>query len=539
LLLTTGAVGMAGVAPADAAAKKPAASATAAKKAAAAKQATAARAAAAKAAAARATAARAAAAKAAAAKQAAAAMKAAAARAKGAALARAVAAKKATITVAGRTVRVSTVAALITAIDAAQPGDRIELAAGAYLLGDSLDVDTSGTAAAPIVIAAVAGTHPEIRGAARLEIKGSYVTIDGLTFRNGDALKVSATARHARLTRNVFTLAPAAVNWVSVAGDDAEIDHNQFVGKSTAGVFLQVTGPGESEMAQRIWVHHNYFADHTFAGSNGGEALRIGVSARQHAAAHALVEDNLFERVNGDQEAISVKTSDNVIRRNTIRDSKGTITLRHGSNNIVEGNLLIGGTTGIRVFGNDHVVINNIVQDSTRNRLIEVGGGDLRDDHASQGDHDAADRVLVAFNTVVTASKTSTAVDIGDEDDDVHPDTVTVADNILVSGKRAAQAERGTRLSWVGNLGSGSVENVTAGFRVADAKLVKDSGGVYRPATGSAALGTAIGSYSVVTFDVDGQIRPATKRSVGADEVAGGTLANRKPATKLSLGLPG
>jgi len=438
--------------------------------------------------------------------------------------------------VVGRAVRVVSAGALAVAVRAARAGDRIELSGGVYQLFDFLEVEASGTAAAPIVIAAAAGARPEIRGNGSLVIEGSYVTVDGLAFRNSGTVKVSASAKHVRITRNDFHLAPGAVNWLSVAGDDTEVDHNQFVGKQSAGVFLQIAGPGTTAMAQRVWVHHNYFADHSFGGANGGEALRLGVSARQHAVAYAVVEDNLFERVNGDPEAISVKSSGNVIRRNTIRDSSGTITLRHGSNNLVDSNLLLGGTTGIRVFGNDQTVINNVVQDSGRNRLIEIGGGDRRDDHAGEEDHDAADRVLVAFNTAVTSARNSTAMDIGDEDDDYAPDTVTVANNILVSGYRAAQVQRGWRLSWVGNLGSGRLDGVAVGFRAADARLVKDAGGVYRPGTGSAALGAATGSYPAVLFDVDGQARPTAKRSVGADEPATGTVANRKPATRLTLG---
>jgi Chondroitinase B len=436
-----------------------------------------------------------------------------------------------------RTVRVGSVAALLAAVAAAQPGDRIELGPGGYTLSDTLQVEASGTATAPIVIAAAAGAKPEIRGDGTIEVTGSYVTLDGLTFVNADTVRVSSTATHAKVTRNLFHLARQAQNWLQISGDDTEVDHNQFIGKQTAGVFLQIIGGGTSDMAERVWVHHNYFADHSFSGSNGGEAIRLGVSARQKAMAGAIVEDNLMERVNGDQEAISVKSSGNIIRRNTIRDSKGTITLRHGNGNTVEGNLLLGGTTGIRVFGNDQTVINNVVQDSTRNRLIEVGGGDMRDDRTSEDDHDAADRVLVAFNTVVTSSKTSTALDIGDSDDDVDPDSVTVADNILVSGRRAADQERGTRLNWIGNLGAGAIDGFTAGFRAADTKLVKDAGGVYRPGGGSAATGTAIGSWAVVALDVDGQVRPGLKRSVGADEPSANPATNVKPATKLSLGL--
>ncbi|MDT5034255.1 MAG: hypothetical protein QOC94_4426 [Actinoplanes sp.] len=439
--------------------------------------------------------------------------------------------------VALRTVVVGSAAALIAAVTVARPGDRIEMGAGAYSLAVPLKINASGTVVAPIVIAAAVGAKPEIRGNGTLEVNGSYVTIDGLTFTNADTVRITSTATHAKVTGNYFHLARAAQNWLQVAGDDAEIARNQFVGKSSAGVFLQVTGGGASAMARRVWVHHNYFADHSFSGSNGGEAIRVGVSARQHAVASTIIEDNLLERVNGDQEAISVKSSGNIIRRNTIRDSKGTITLRHGANNLVEGNLLLGGTTGIRVFGNDQTVINNVVQDTTRNRLIEVGGGDVRDDWANADDHDAADRVLIAFNTVVTSSKTSTALDIGDPDDQMHPDAVTVADNILISGRRAADQGRGTNLTWVGNLGAGSIVGFTTGFRVADTKLSMDSGGVYRPAAGSAATGAAIGSWAVVSLDQDGQVRPGVKRSVGADEPSTNAATHVEPATRLSLGL--
>jgi hypothetical protein len=95
---------------------------------------------------------------------------------------------------------------------------------------------------------------------------------------------------------------------------------------------------------------------------------------------------------------------------------------------------------------------------------------------------------------------------------------ITLANNILI-GRRAARVERGNRLTWTGNLGSGSTLGVpSGGFRQADTKLVKDAFSVYRPAPGSAAIGAALGSFASVTADVDGQRRPTYKRTVGADE---------------------
>jgi poly(beta-D-mannuronate) lyase len=437
----------------------------------------------------------------------------------------------------GRTVPVATTAALTAAVGAARAGDRIVLTGGPYVLANTLRIQASGTAAAPIVIAAATGRKPELRGPASLEVDGSYVTVSGLTVHTGDTVEVKAGAAHAHLTGNTFQLTAAAQDWLTVAGNDAEVDHNVFSGKRTAGVFLQISGPGTSGMAQRVRVDHNYFADHSFSGANGGEALRLGVSARQHAAAYAVIEDNLFERVNGDQEAISVKASYNTIRHNTVRDSTGTITLRHGAHNVVDGNFLIGGTTGIRVFGNDQTVTNNVVEDSTRSRGIEIGSGDRRDDAGSTNDHEAADRVLVAFNTVVMRAGGSVGIDVGDDDEKVHPDTVTVADNIASSAKRSLELDRGTRISWVGNVASGSVSGVAGGFKAEDPKLARDPYGVYRPLAGSPVLGAALGTYASVTVDLDGQSRPTARRSVGADEPALARMADRRPATRALLGI--
>jgi poly(beta-D-mannuronate) lyase len=432
-----------------------------------------------------------------------------------------------------RVVPVVSVAGLTKAAAAAKPGDRIELAGGSYTLSSPLRISASGTAKALIVIAAKRGDRVELKGSHTFDVDGSYLTFEGLTFLNGQTFKVPADEHHIRLTRNTFRLTSGVSNWLAVTGDDVEVDHNRFSGKSTAGVFMHVAGPGEVNMARRTHVHHNYFGDHSFPGSSGGEALRLGLSSRQHGSAQTLVEDNLFERVNGDPEAISVKSSDNVIRRNTIRDSTGTITLRHGRRNVVDSNLLMGGQTGIRVFGDDHVIVNNVVQDSTRVPLLDIGGGDVQDDTTSSVVHEAADRVLVAFNTLHSGS--SIALEIGDDRDGFHPSEITLANNILI-GRRSARVERGSRLTWTGNLGSGSTVGVpVGGFREADTKLVKDGFSVYRPATGSAAIRAALGTFAFVNADLDGQHRPTHKRTVGADEPNPAAIS-RQPLTVLMVG---
>src|SRR6266542_2493544 len=261
---------------------------------------------------------------------------------------------------ASNVIRVSSISQLQAAADRAVPGDRIELADGTYTTSGPIRLTRSGTAGAPITIAAQHVGAAEIRGSAGFTFGTvSYVVVAGFRLTHSGGVTLPAGAHHLRFTRNVVQISGSTTNWVTVVGNDCEVDHNTFQNKSTEGVFLQISGPGDSAMAQRTWVHHNYFFNHTFSGSNGGESIRLGLSFRQLSSAFAVVEYNLFERADGDSEAISVKSSDNVVRYNTIRDSRGYIVLRHGNRSVVEGNLLFG--SGIRFHGNDHKIVGNYV----------------------------------------------------------------------------------------------------------------------------------------------------------------------------------
>ncbi len=431
---------------------------------------------------------------------------------------------------ATRVITVTSIGALQRAVAAALPGDRIELADGTYSTSGSIRLSRSGTATAPITVAAAHVGRAEIRGAAGFSFGTiANVVVEGFRFTHRAAVSVPTSANHIRLTRNVFQLS-GGTNWLTIAGNDCEVDHNTFQNKSTQGVFLQISGPGDHDMAKRTWIHHNYFFNHTFDGSNGGESIRLGLSSRQHGMAFAIVEYNLFERANGDSEAISVKSSDNIIRFNTLRNSRGQITLRHGWRNRVEGNILLGGSTGIRFYGNDHVVVNNVVQ-NTAGQAIEVGGGEIRDDTSNTTAHEAADRVLVGFNTLV--GNRAPAIQVGSSKR-FAPDSITFANNIVVgtgSGS-AARISQGTHLVWQGNIAwraSGGT-----GWRVVNPALLADSSGLFRLTATSPAINTALGTYPQVTIDMDLQTRVGAK-DVGADEFVLGS-APRKPLLPANVG---
>ncbi|MEV5716055.1 polysaccharide lyase 6 family protein [Amycolatopsis mediterranei] len=422
-------------------------------------------------------------------------------------------------------VRVTSLAALQSAMDKANPGDTIVLADGSYSAGSTLSIKRSGTSTAPVTVAAEHTGQAIITGSKTFAFASgvSDVVLRGFKFRGSAKLSVPAGASNNRLTRNDFQLA-ADGNWVTVSGDDTVVDRNVFQNRTSQGVFLQILGPSGA-MAKRVHVHHNYFYNHQFSGSNGGESIRLGLSDHQSYTANALIENNLFEKADGDSEAISVKSSDNVVRYNTIRDSRGYIVLRHGNRSTVEGNVLF--DSGIRFHGNDHKIVNNYVANSG-GRAIVFGSGDEADSGPTSKLHDRPDRDTVAYNTVLGSSSV-----IDGDGGNFKPKDCVVADNIVkgTSGTLVTLPS-GSTVKYEGNITSGGTAGIPS--RSVDPKLVKDAAGLYRLASGSPAIDAGVGSYPFAAKDFDLQARGGAY-DVGADEYFA-TGATRVPLTKADVG---
>ncbi|MCQ4205595.1 polysaccharide lyase 6 family protein [Streptomyces longispororuber] len=438
---------------------------------------------------------------------------------------------------------VRTLDELRAAVDRARPGDRIVVADGTYTVpaGAPLLIrNKRGTDRAPVTIAAETRGGVVLQGEQSFTFEASsHITLSGFAFRQSTTLDVPPDCSHIRLTRNDFQLADIeGLHWVMVRADDSTVDRNHFHGKSTLGIYLGVEGAGTDEMAERVHIHRNHFSDHTFGGSNGGEPIRLGVSPRAMSSAHAIVEHNLFERCDGDPEAISVKSSDNVIRHNTIRDSLGGIVLRHGNRNRIDANHLLDGTEGIRIYGNDHVIVNNHLA-GLSGRALVIGSGSERDHlpgespEARRG-NDAPDRVLIAHNTLVNNTGTLS----GESQRPHEPRDVAVADNLFVSdtGQLVAMAAT-VRFTWSGNILWGAADDgnmpATGGVRT-DPRLVKDAYGIARPAADSPAIDAGTLRRPPVTHDIDGQPR-GRLRDVGADEYSPRT-SGRGPLTPADVG---
>ncbi|WP_405061738.1 polysaccharide lyase 6 family protein [Kribbella sp. NBC_01505] len=445
---------------------------------------------------------------------------------------------------ATRAVQVHTVDELRQAIATAQPGAEIVLANGTYNVTGSQGIPIQGrhgTASAPITVRAATTGGATLTGdRGFVAANSSYIVLTGFKLRQKTTFDLPTTCNNLRISRNDIQVANTeGVNYVVVRADNTVVERNHFHHKSTLGVFLAVEGPGSAGMARGVRIVRNYFSDHTYGGDNGGEPIRLGLSGRSLSDAAAIIEENLFERCDGDREAISTKSSGNTIRYNTVRDSFGGIVLRHGNRTRVEGNFVLDGGNGIRIYGNDHLVVNNYLERLTTAGIV-LGSGNVKDhkpeDSAeSRKGNDAPDRVTIALNTVLSSV---TAIS-GESERTIAPAACTITDNLLVgdSGQKLVSMPFQQGITFAGNILWGAAANGTipaAGFTRTDPKLATGSDAVRRLAAGSPAINAAARTYSSVTLDVDGHARSG-RADVGADEFSTATPV-RRPLSPAEVG---
>jgi len=424
------------------------------------------------------------------------------------------------------TIQVSSLSALQTAINNAVPGDVIVLANGVYTASTDITVSKQGTAAQPITITAQSIGGAEIKGTAGFNIvsPARYIIIRGFKFtHNASQATMASGTSFCRWTQNVFETPGDGEN-LSLNGNDHEVDYNTFQHKDAMGRFITLRGSG-SQIGQRIRIHHNYFFDHKQQTANGAESVQIGLSGYSLSSSNSTIEYNLFEECEGENEMVSIKASAVTFRYNTIRNCPAHLTLRHGNRNLVYGNYFIN-TPGVRIFGDDHSIYSNHFENC--NPAINIGNGD---GEVADGDaltvHDRPDRVLIAFNTLV--NNPANVIQSG-RTNGLGATAVTVVNNIIQGGGAAASiAGPYTGAVWSGNIlyntnGAGSIPS--GGYSTANPLLARDATGTFHLQAGSPAIGTATGSYPLVTSDMDGQAR-TSPLDKGADEVSAAAVSAR------------
>ncbi|MCB8993985.1 MAG: DUF4957 domain-containing protein [Bacteroidales bacterium] len=262
------------------------------------------------------------------------------------------------------------------AIQKAGPGDQIILANGNWENTELL-IKAEGTAEKPIIITAEDKGSVIFSGQSDIRISGQYIEISGLVFKNGYTPltevisfkeKKGRYASHCRLTECVidnFNNPERFANetWIALYGKNNRVDHCILYGKRTSGVTMTVRLIDSACQENYHQIDHNYFGYHQSLGSNGGETLRLGTSQYSLTTSGTKVEENYFDRCDGEQEIISNKSCGNSFLNNTFYMCRGTLSFRHGHDNIAEGNFFLGNhkdnTGGIRIINERNQAINN------------------------------------------------------------------------------------------------------------------------------------------------------------------------------------
>ena len=274
-----------------------------------------------------------------------------------------------------RTIIVKTPEELKAADAAARPGDTIQLRNGEWR-NIKIVLTAKGTENKPVVYKAEKNGEVKITGKSSLRINGSYLVIDGLYFTNGGSPEGSVwefrhnkqVANHCRITNCIIESFNKENrfdddNWIALYGKNNRVDHCSFFNKTNMGVLLAVVLDDDRSRLNEHSIDSNYFGYRKPLGSNGGEIIRVGVSQHCTFYSNTNIRNNFFEYCDGETEIVSIKSCGNKVTGNVFKESQGSVVLRHGNNNTVEGNLFWGNnkkaTGGVRVINEGNWVVNN------------------------------------------------------------------------------------------------------------------------------------------------------------------------------------
>ena len=453
---------------------------------------------------------------------------------------------------------------LQNAISNATAGSTILLANGVW--NDvTIDINKTGTFANPITIKAQNVGQVFLEGNSRISIGGAYIVIEGFVFQNPSEL-ISDSSGSKTIIEPIIEFRDSNNNdcfnctvtnikidgfngtvsqetdtfkWVVIYGEYNEVSHSSFIGKNGVGSIINDNHNNSTPDYSKI--HHNYFADRVpvnndVNGLNDQDAIRIGTSTTSLSDSFTEIYDNLFNNWAGEVEIISNKSGSNKYYNNTFRDYQGTLTLRHGNNAEVFGNYFFGNENsfsgGVRIIGEDHKVYNNYFE-GLRYKKPDGGGSNTTGalnvmngiENSALNQYYQVKNIQIVNNTIVNCDlgiRIGTSLSGADQE----PENLIIANNIIldsdINAFQILTAPSGVS-SNKGNITQNGTWDLTDGVddnqTVASGLLVSGTD-FYELPVGSAAIDAGVGTYSFLTEDILGSIRPIAF-DAGAEEYGG------------------
>ena len=438
------------------------------------------------------------------------------------------------------TINVNSIAALQNAINASQVGDIILLANGHYA-NNSFDVSKNN-----ITIKASTPGGVFLDGYNSIYLSGNYCTVSGFQFtqnytQTGNVFDVYGDGN--TITEMNFN-GYSSDKFIQISGKDNVVSYCNFQNKlcvltsSKAGTgdMVQIL-PNNSYVGNNVIRYCSFQKMPGLGGDFGNECIRIGNSSYATMISRTVVEYCYFEDTGlGDSEAISVKSRENILRYNTMKNNKDAMfVFRNGDNNVAYGNFFIN-SGGIRVKeANNIYCFNNYFEKSG------IGG--------------SMDAVTYIYDTTTSTYVLdninfyhNTFVDCGNINfGGTGATNGTWANNLFKkTGTIFINPNAGT--NFTGNIYSGTLSfAIPVGMTQADPQLALNSDQYYDLTASSPAIGAASNAYppilnipgiDTLLLDIKGQNRPVSRllKDVGCEQFNSAGLIKNRPLKLSDVG---
>lgn len=328
------------------------------------------------------------------------------------------------------TYSINTVEDLMNKISVLKCGDTVNLNSGQFK-DVNFKLSQKCDKTSPIAIKAKEPGSVSMTGNTNIELAGEYTSLEGLHFEKGTRTKradlITLSGNYNTISNSKFTAIDKADGvWIQLNGTYNNVLNSEFTGKKSLASYINVDVSADEPSYHR--VAYNYFS-RPLLGSNGGSASRVGHGSMHDFNARVIFEYNLFEQEDGESEIISAKSSENIFRYNTFKNSKGHLSLRQGNRSLVYDNYFLGENkskqNGLYVRGEDHVIYNNYFSGLTPHKkktdfgTISFGAATNKPDpkRAKLGVNPyhfpLTKNILFANNTIVNS--TSSAITLGSQ----------------------------------------------------------------------------------------------------------------------------
>lgn len=379
-----------------------------------------------------------------------------------------------------------------------------------------------GSKGRPIVVRAE--TTGKVESQNQITMEGEYLSLIGFRFtgKGGIHVKNATGCRVSRCHMNNLE----GGQWLKVdsRSKNAEIDHCLFERKENNRAMekgCQLLRVGQTNTNEAHHIHHNHFRDIPKGkNGNGYETIQLITDGNpkdpKGGDTGNVIESNLFERCDGESEIISVKSNGNHLRGNTFSHCLGELVLRHGHRNVVNGNWFIGGSGGVRLQGQDQIVVNNYFDRLTGSGLAMMDG-------TADGMYVRVERALVVHNTFTNCKDTfHIGLNHSKYPDGTVPRACTIANNILYQEKDAKNGlitfvkdQEPEEWTWQGNIYQGVLGIAPRdGLQKSSAFLKSGAAQLLLPTGQTPAVGRAGSKRDELAVDLAGKARPE-KATVG------------------------